>query len=278
MEINKRTVAVITGAGSGIGRALACAFAKRGAAVALSDINAAGLNETAKLASQFGGEVSTHLLDVSDKEAMHSFADEVVSRHGHATVLINNAGVGILGNTEELSIDDYEWLIGINFWGVLYGTKLFLPHLRKESEAYIVNISSIFGIIAPSGQSAYCAAKFAVRGFTEALRHEMEADETSNVHVAVVHPGGIKTNIAAQSRLGSYANKENFQDIASRFDKAAPTSPEKAAETIINGINRNARRIMIGPDSRILAMFQRMMPVSYWNLLGPVFERRLGKV
>lgn len=273
MNIDRNTVAVITGAASGIGRATALRLAQQGSALAISDVNAKGLAETAQAARAFGVKVTEHVLDVADKEAMQNFAAEVQQQHGRASILLNNAGVAILGTAEELSMEDYEWLLGINLFGVIYGTKCFLPLLNQQPEAYILNVSSIFGIIAPIGQSAYAAAKFGVRGFTESLRHELKG---SNVHVATIHPGGIKTNIAASAKLGASTNPAEHADTASQFDNVARTTPEQAAERILRGIQRNEKRILIGADARLLALLQKFVPVNYWRVLGPWFEKQLG--
>lgn len=273
MNIDRNTVSVITGAASGIGRATALRLAQAGSALAISDVNAQGLAETAKAAAALGVKVTQHLLDVADKEAMQSFAAEVQQQHGRASILFNNAGVAILGTAEELSIEDYEWLLGINLLGVIYGTKCFLPLLKQQPEAYVLNVSSIFGIIAPTGQSAYCAAKFGVRGFTESLRHELK---DTNVRVATIHPGGIKTNIAAKAKLGAGANPADHVDTATRFDNVARTTPEQAAERIVRGILRNEKRILIGVDARALAFLQRLLPVNYWRVIGPWFEKQFG--
>ncbi len=270
MNIDRNTVAVITGAASGIGRATAIRLAKSGASLAITDINATGLEETAEAARAFGVKVTTHVVDVSDKEGMQSFAADVEREHGRVAILLNNAGVAIYGTGEELSLDDYEWLMGINFWGVVYGTKMFLPLLKKQPEAYILNVSSIFGIIAPIGQSAYCAAKFGVRGFTESLRHELE---DTNVRIASIHPGGIKTNIAASAKVGTFANAAAHKDAPAQFENVARTTPEQAAERILRGIMRNEKRIMIGVDSRALAFLQKIFPVNYWRVLKPWYKK-----
>src|SRR5512139_118984 len=173
MTLRKESVAVITGAGSGIGRALAKRFAQEGiAGIAIADVNREGLEETAAMLGD--AKVSTHVVDVSDRAAMAAFVDAVIGEHGRVSHVINNAGVALGGTLKEVSLDEIEWLMGVNFWGVVHGTKLFMPHLEKEPEAHIVNISSLFGFVAPPGQAAYCASKFAVRGFTEVLRHELE--------------------------------------------------------------------------------------------------------
>ena len=273
MKIDRNTVSVITGAGSGIGRATALRLAKAGSALAISDVNAKGLDETAQAAAALGIKVTPFVLDVSDKEAMQEFASEVRQQYGRVSILLNNAGVALFGTTEELSIEDYEWLMGINFWGVVYGTKYFLPLLRQQPEAYILNISSIFGIIAPTGQSAYCASKFAVRGFTESLRHELQG---TNVRVATIHPGGIKTNIAASAKVGTGAKPSDHLGAADKFATVARVTPDRAAEVIVQGILNNKKRIMIGADARALALVQKLLPVSYWRVMGPWFEKQLG--
>src|SRR5690349_6225564 len=190
-------VAVVTGAGSGIGRALAQGFAARGCKLAIADINEANLAETAK---SLGTEVMTHKLDVADRAAVYAFAAAVQQRFGTAHVIVNNAGVAVSQTVDALDYKDFEWLMGINFWGVVYGTKAFLPMLTEQNEGAIVNISSVFGIIAVPAQAAYNSAKFAVRGFTECLRHELK-EAGSQVKSICVHPGGIKTNIVRNARV-----------------------------------------------------------------------------
>jgi NAD(P)-dependent dehydrogenase (short-subunit alcohol dehydrogenase family) len=273
MNIDRNTVSVVTGAASGIGRATAIRLAQAGSALAISDVNAAGLDETAQAAAAFGVKVTPFVLDVSDKEAMQAFAAAVAQEHGRASILLNNAGVGLYGTAEELSLEDYEWLMSINFWGVVYGTKCFLPLLKQQPEAYLLNVSSIFGIIAPVGQSAYCASKFAVRGFTESLRHELQG---TNVRVATIHPGGIKTNIAVSAKFGAGVNPADHVDAPDKFDKVARTTPAQAAETIVQGILKNKKRILIGADARALALLQRLVPVNYWGVMGGWFDKQLG--
>jgi short-subunit dehydrogenase len=263
MNLPKDSVAVVTGAASGIGRALSIELARLGAAVAIADVNESALTETARLAEKHGVKVSAHLVDVSDKKQMEDFAKDVLDQHGRATHLINNAGVAMLGNVEELSIEDIEWLMGINFWGVVYGIKFFLPTLKQQNQAHIVNISSVFGLISPAGQSAYSASKFAVRGFSEALTHELEG---TNVFVSTVHPGGIKTNIARTARVGKAANPKQLELAANMFDKVAITPPEKAAEIIIRGMIACKPRILIGTDARVIDTVQRLMPVHHWAI------------
>jgi NAD(P)-dependent dehydrogenase (short-subunit alcohol dehydrogenase family) len=265
MTLRSDSVAVITGAASGIGRALAVRLAKENiAGIAISDVNESGLNETAETAGAFGVPITTHIIDVSDLAQVERLAKESVDQHGRVTHLVNNAGVGLLGRFEHISIEDFQWLMGINFWGVVYGCKVFLPILRQQELAHIVNVSSVFGFIAPEEQTAYCSSKFAVRGFTESLRHEMAG---TNVVVSAVHPGGIKTNIARRSRLGQNTPKE-WQELAGKFfDKVARTSPETAAETIVRGIKARNPRILIGSDAYAISFLSRLFPRKYLGLM-----------
>lgn len=273
MKIDHTTVAVVTGAASGIGRSLALRLAREGASLALADIDARELEETARMlkpAPGSPGKVTKHVVDVSDKERVAAFAGEVVQAHGGANLLINNAGVALFGTTEQISLEDFEWLMSINFWGVVYGVKHFLPILLRQPQAHIVNISSVFGLIGPAGHAAYSASKFAVRGFTEALRHELAG---GSVKVSVVHPGGIKTNIANNGRSGAGADPAAAERERELFNrKAARTSPDAAAERIARGVLRGEERILIGLDAWALDRIQRWMPVKYWRLLGKVIE------
>jgi NAD(P)-dependent dehydrogenase (short-subunit alcohol dehydrogenase family) len=258
-------VAVVTGAGSGIGRALARQLAMAGSALAIADIDEAGLQQTAASLSEKGFKVTTHVVDVSDESAMQGFAQDVAARHGRVTLLINNAGVALLGWFEEISMGDLRWLMGVNFWGVVYGVKYFLPLLKKEQRAHIVNISSVFGIVAPAGQSAYSASKFAVRGFTEALRHELEG---TSVFVSCVHPGGIRTPIARRARLGANTQPASRDEAVARFDRLTPTMPDAAAARILQGVERREPRILIGRDARQADILQRLRPGTYWRTLA----------
>jgi NAD(P)-dependent dehydrogenase (short-subunit alcohol dehydrogenase family) len=264
----KGGVAVVTGAASGIGRALAHRLATEKMSLALADVDDAGLQKTAREIAERTGEkklrVTTHLVDVSDARRMEQFASEVVQQHERVTLLINNAGVALFGFFEEITIADFEWLMGINFWGVVYGVRNFLPVLRRQPRGHIVNISSIYGIIAPSGQSAYCASKFAVRGFTEVLRHELEG---TSVGVSCVHPGGIRTPIAKNARVGAGVHPSIHELNLVRFDRHAITSPEDAANRIVRGVKRNDQRILVGPDAVRLDRLQRLLPIRYWNML-----------
>ena len=264
MTLDAKSVVAITGAASGIGRALALRLARENVAgIAIADVDENGLNETASLVGT-DIRLSTHVIDVSKLEDVERFAGEAVASHGRVTHLINNAGVGLLGTFEQISLKDFEWLMGINFWGVVFGCKVFLPILRQQPVAHIVNVSSVFGFIAPEEQSAYCSSKFAVRGFTESLRHEMEG---SNIKVSTVHPGGIKTNIARRSRLSENAPAEWQDQAAKFFDKVAKTSPETAADVIVSGIKAGNPRILIGADARGISVISRLFPVRYLLLM-----------
>jgi NAD(P)-dependent dehydrogenase (short-subunit alcohol dehydrogenase family) len=264
----KDGVAVVTGAASGIGRALANRLATEKMSLALADVDDAGLQKTAReIAERLGDKklhVTTHLVDVSDAKRMEQFTSEVVQQHQSVNLLINNAGVALYGFFEEITMADFEWLMGINFWGVVHGVRNFLPVLRRQPRAHIVNVSSIYGIIAPSGQSAYSAAKFAVRGFTEVLRHELEG---TSVGVSCVHPGGIRTPIAQNARIGAGVHPSIRELNLARFNLHAITSPEAAAERIVRGVKRNEPRILIGPDAIRIDRLQRLMPIRYWKIL-----------
>jgi NAD(P)-dependent dehydrogenase (short-subunit alcohol dehydrogenase family) len=264
-------VAVVTGAGSGIGRALAQQLAEAGSALALADIDEAGLLQTADSFLTKGALVTTHVLDVADEAGVRSFAEDVIKRHGRVTLLINNAGVALHGDFEEVSLDDFRLLMNINFWGTVYGVTYFFPVLKREKRAQIVNISSVFGMIAPAGQCAYAASKFAVRGFTEALRHELEG---SNVGVSCVHPGGIRTQIARRARIGAGVTGTGHQEKAASFERLLRTSPEAAAARILRGVERREPRILIGPDARQVDILQRLRPATY----GKTLARRLEKL
>jgi len=277
MTLQKDSVAVVTGAGSGIGRALAARLAAEGiAGVAIADVNAEGLRETAE---QITGDakVTTHVVDVANREAMRAFADEVVRLHGRVTHIINNAGVALGGTVKEVTLDEIEWLMSVNFWGVVHGTKFFLPYLEREPVAHIVNVSSIFGMIAPPGQAAYCASKFAVRGFTEVLRHELEG---SNIVVSSVHPGGVRTNIANNARIAENT-VHSADEIERRLERMnrnlSTTTPARAAEIIVSGIMRRNPRIIVGPDARILSLIQRLFPKRYFAIANKLTGGKLSE-
>ena len=273
MSLSKNSVAVITGAASGIGRALAIRLAEEKiAGVAICDVNERGLNETAEIAEKSGVPFSKHIVDTSKLDQIERLKAEVLARHGRATHLINNAGVGLLGTFEQISLEDFEWLMSINFWGVVYGCKVFLPVLKEQEAAHIVNLSSVFGMIAPPEQTAYCASKFAVRGFTESLRHELEG---TNIFISSVHPGGIKTNIARNSRIGAGTPEGYKKQGVEFFDQVALTTPEQAAETIVRGIKAKNPRILIGKDAHAINYVSRLFPKKYLRVLEKLSGHRL---
>ena len=267
-------VAAITGAGSGIGRALAVNLARAGCHLALSDVNAEGLQQTAEQVHGSGVSVTTTVLDVSDQAAVYAWADQVVADHGRVNLIFNNAGVALSGTVAGLSLEDYDWIMGINFNGVLYGTKAFLPHLEAAGEGHVINISSVFGLAAQPLMSGYNAAKFAVRGLTESLRQDLEVSQ-SCVSCSCVHPGGIKTNIARDSRSSDSAQKltgQNAEEAAKEFEKLFITTPDKAARVILKGVQKNSRRILIGPDARVLDWMVRLFPTAYQKLFIRMIE------
>lgn len=273
MSLTKNSVAVITGAGSGIGRALALRFAQEKiSGIAIADFNEQGLDETFALVENSGVTVSKHVIDVSKFEQVQRLADEVLTKHGRATHLVNNAGVGLIGSFEQISLADFEWLMSINFWGVVYGCKIFLPILQKENSAHIVNISSVFGMVAPPEQTSYCASKFAVRGFTESLRHELEG---TNIRISCVHPGGILTNIARNSKVGEKTPEEYKQQGVEFFDQVAKTTPETAADVIVNGIKKENVRILIGKDAYAISIVHRLFPKKYLKIIEFISGHKL---
>jgi NAD(P)-dependent dehydrogenase (short-subunit alcohol dehydrogenase family) len=259
---------VVTGAGSGMGRSLAQQLAERGAALALADVNEQGLAETVSLLGS-KGKVTRHIVNVAEEGQVKRFAEEVEVQHGRSTVLFNNAGVALLGHFEEISVADFRWLMDINFWGVVYGTAYFLPLLKKEKCAHIVNTSSLLGLFGAAGQSAYCASKFAVRGFTESLHHELLG---TNVGVTCVHPGFVRTAIATSAKEGARAGAKLRTESLERFQKVARTAPEVAAAKILRGVERGAMRVLIGADAYFVDIWQRLRPTGYWNLLARQFE------
>ena len=273
MKNLRNKVVVITGAGSGIGRALALNLAAKGSRLALSDVNTAGLAETAELATKAGApDVHTATLDVADREAFASYAASVAEHFGQVNVVINNAGVALAGDVVDLDYKDMDWIVGINFWGVVHGTKEFLPHLIASGDGHVVNLSSLFGLLAMPGQSAYNATKFAVRGFTEALREEMLI-AGHKVGVTSVHPGGIKTAIARNARV---SDKEDKAATAKLFDeKLAKMTPERAAEIIVKGIVKNQARVLVGLDAHALHQFQKFTGSRYEDVIAVVSKRVL---
>ena len=284
MTAIKDGAAAVTGAASGIGRALAIELAARGCDLALADRDEAGLQAVAaeitattrnnmQRNNTTRNKVTVHRLDVADAGAIGAFAQEACAAHPALNILINNAGVALFGQFHEIDQAEMEWLFDINFWGVVHGTRAFLPYLSRQREAHIVNLSSIFGIVAPPGQSAYSAAKFAVRGFSESLRHELEAAQ-SNVRLSVVHPGGIATSIARNARMGrGVTDNARRVEAIERFEQLAKTTPRDAALRIIRGIERNEPRILIGNDACFMDLLQRILPATYWRVMA----KRLAK-
>jgi NADP-dependent 3-hydroxy acid dehydrogenase YdfG len=260
-------VAVITGAGSGIGRATAFAMARRGARLALADIDGAAV---AGVARAIGPAATYHVLDVADRAAVAAFPTAVLAAHGRVDLLMNNAGVAVGGTFDQVAEADFDWLMDINFGGVVRMTRAFLPLLRASDDARIVNVSSIYGIVAPPGQAAYAASKFAVRGFSAALRHELEG---STVHVSVVHPGGVATRIARNARVPAGAPPDEVERRRRTMEKLLRMAPEQAADIIVRGIERRRARILVGSDAKAAALLERLAPVGYWNLLKKAIKR-----
>lgn len=246
-------VAVVTGAASGIGRATALALAAKGCKLAIADIDEVGLAETGRQLTELGAHYSSHAVDVANKVLMRAFADEVAEAYGRVHVVINNAGVSVGAKFEDHSIEDFEWIVGINFWGVVYGCKFFLPHLQQAGWGTFVNLSSMFGLTGVPGQSSYCSTKFAVRGFSEALAIELAHE---NIDVITVHPGGIRTNIARNSRT---ANVPGHQRVIEWFDRKAMPA-ERAASKIVAAIEHRRTRLVITPEAWITDVIKRVYP------------------
>lgn len=266
-------VVVITGAASGIGRALALECAGRGALLALSDIDESGLAESGRMAQTAGArEVRLDRVDVADREAVAAYAIDVAEHFGRVNVVINNAGVALSGDLVDLSYGDLDWIVGINFWGVVHGTKEFLPHLIASGDGHVVNLSSLFGLLSVPGQSAYNATKYAVRGLSEAVRQEMLV-AGHPVGVTVVHPGGIKTAIA---RSGRVAGDRDHDEMARLFDEQlAKMEPERAARIIVRGMLAGKARVLVGLDAHALHQFARLTGARYQDVVARVAKRRL---
>ena len=270
MKSFQHKVAAITGAASGMGRTLAIELARRGCHLALSDVNETELVKTAELAGKHGVKVTVTKLDVAKREAVFAWADQVVRDHGKVNLIFNNAGVALTANVESVKIADFEWIMGINFWGVVYGTQAFLPHLKASGDGHIVNTSSLFGLMAVPTQGTYNASKFAVRGYTEALRMELEM-EGACVSATCVHPGGIATNIAMAGKIDESVTAKTGVSEADHKRAANKlinvTTAESAALQILKAVERNERRVLVGPDARFLDKVVRLLGSSYQVLV-----------
>ena len=268
-------VAAITGAGSGMGRALALQLAREGCEVAISDIDEVGLAETVKQLA--GARVTSLCLDVADRKAVFAWAARVVADHGRCNLVFNNAGVALAASAESTTPEDFHWIMNINFWGVVNGTQAFLPHLRKAGEGHVVNTSSLFGLVAFPSNSAYNATKFAVRGYTEALRIELDM-QRAPIGVTCVHPGGIKTKIARSARVHDSIGELGIPVTeVGNFEKLFKVTAEAAAEVILDGVRRNQSRVLVGNDARGLDVLQRLAPQLYQRLLSYVANKRNTK-
>jgi len=264
-------VAVITGAASGIGRATAVALAAKGCHLAITDIHEEPLRETGRMIQEIGRKVSEHLVDAASREQMAALPDAVLAAHGAVHIVVNNAGVTVAAPFEHQSLEDFDWLLGINLWGVIYGCKFFLPHLRRAGEAHIVNISSIFGIYGPPNQSSYAVAKFAVRGLSESLRTELEP---FGIGVTSIHPGAIKTNIVRDSRWDADSTAVPPRQQALDFFEKYGVGPEVVAAAIVRGIERNAMRVLVPGQARALDILKRLFPVGANRILNALGKRQ----
>jgi Short-chain dehydrogenases of various substrate specificities len=271
-------VAAITGAGSGIGRALALELARRGCEVALADRNAEGLDATAAQVGALGVRVSRRTLDVAEPGALAAWAQSVVADHGRVNLIFNNAGVALISPVQGMSEDELRWIMDINFWGVVRGTQAFLPHLQAAGEGHVINVASVFGLMAVPSQGGYNASKFAVRGFTEALRMELELAR-SPVSATVVLPGGIRTAIADSARYSEAMkalSAHSPERLKADFGEVLRTSPERAARVILAGVRRNRRRVLIGADARFIDWLVRWLPAGHQRLVLAASRRALG--
>ena len=270
-------VAAITGAGSGIGRALALQLARQGCHLALCDVNERSLAGTVESVRLTGVKATGDRLDVADREAVYRWADRVAEEHGRVNLVFNNAGVALGSAIEGGSYENFEWLFGINFWGVVYGTKAFLPHLRASGEGHVINVTSVFALISVPGQGAYNASKAAVRGFTDALRMELEMSEAP-VSATSVHPGGIKTDIARNSRADASFGKLGLDAEGGRekFDKLLVTDADEAARVILRAVKKNKRRVLVGRDAHAIDGMARLLPGAYQHAVKRFVRRSLG--
>lgn len=263
-------VAVVTGAASGIGRATSLRLAKEGCRLALVDVSAQELEYTADAIRRQGGRASVHLADVSKLESVQALAEAVLGEHGHAHLLLNNAGVTVVDLFRTGTLEDFHWIMGVNFWGVVHGCKVFLPHLLQEKEAHIVNVSSVYGFVGIPSQSSYCATKFAVRGFTEALGVELQG---SGVKVSCVFPGGVRTGIARGARFGTSWNGDDRSETVAKFEASARSTTDGAAKTIVRGIQTDQRRILIGGDAKFVDVLARLLPSHGGSIVAELVRR-----
>jgi len=276
MKDFKNKVAAITGAASGMGRTLALELAQRGCHLALSDVNEVGLAETARLVSKSGVKVTTALVNVAERDAVFAWADQVAAEHGKVNLVFNNAGVALGAFLDTVKPTDFEWIMGINFWGVVWGTQAFLPHLKQSGDGHVINTSSLFGLLASPTQGTYNASKFAVRGFTESLRQELDMADCG-VSATCVHPGGIRTNIARAGRIdSSFSDKTGDAEAArARFDKMLNnTSAESAARQILRAVEHNQRRVLVGLDAKVLDVFVRVLG-SWYQPFSSLLAKKL---
>lgn len=265
MQLRGRT-AVITGAGGGIGRAIALSLARRGCRLMLTDIDLPAAQATALAArADHGVEALAAPLDVADRAAVAALPAQVQASFGGADLLVNNAGVALGGSFTQVSEADFDWLMGINFQGVVTMTRAFIPLLSASDDARLVNLSSIFGIVAPPGQAAYAAAKFAVRGFSEALRHELAG---SAIGVTIVHPGGVATSIASNARPPRGVSAERLAEQKARAQRLLTMPPAEAGEIIVRGVEQRRSRLLVGRDARLADLIQRLLPERYWSVIG----------
>lgn len=267
MKTFNQKVAAITGAGSGMGQQLAVLLAKAGCHVALSDINQKGLDQTVELLKPYPVKVTVDIVNTAEQAQVYSWADKVKKEHGKVNLIFNNAGIAMSNTVEDHQIHDYERMMAVNFWGVIYGTKAFLPYLKESGDGHIINTSSIFGLTAQPTQSAYNASKFAVRGFTESLRQELDLSNYG-VSATCVHPGGIKTNIAHTAEMSPNVAKlgMNLEKSKASADKIMRIPPSKAAQIILDGVKANKRRVLIGPEAYGVDIMQRLLPSAYQRL------------
>ena len=275
----KNAVVAITGAGSGIGRALAVQCAQEGALLALSDVSEKALQETSELCLPHTKDVACDVVDVSQRDEIYNWAQSTAERFGRVNVIINNAGVSLNASVEGMTDSDFDWQMDINFWGVTHGTRAFLPYLKQAEWGHVVNISSLFGLISMLNQAAYNASKFAVRGFTESLRIELML-EKSSVSASCVHPGGIQTNIVNSSRiLGQAGPQFSAEQQKAEFNKKlAITTAEDAANIILSGMKKNKSRILVGKDAKVIDLLQRFMPERYQGIVVKMMEKREGQM